>query len=163
MGSGKTYWADRLARALELPLIELDDQISRSEGMSIPEIFAARGEAYFRDLEHTWLLESLKLDSFVLSTGGGLPCYADHMERMNASGLTLWLDAPVEVLVSRLSRGRDRRPLLKDLDDAGLAAFVAEKLAARRRYYAQARLIVDPCSETVESLTDKIKSCKEPF
>lgn len=163
MGSGKTYWAHRLARTLGLPLIEMDEQIIRTEGMSIPEIFAAHGEAYFRELEHTSLLEALKQDSFILSTGGGLPCYGDHMTRMNQSGLTLWLNAPVDVLVSRLKRGRERRPLLKDLDDAGLEDFVVATLQARRPYYAEARLVVDPSAETVESLTDKIKSCKSPF
>lgn len=163
MGSGKTYWARRLARAMELPLIEMDEQIVRERGMTIPEIFQNYGEPYFRQLEHDFLMETLQKDAFVLSTGGGLPCQGDHMARMNESGLTVWLDAPHEVLLERLKRGRERRPLLKDLDDEALAAFIRERVRARSPYYAQARLTVDPSLETVESFTNKIKSCKNLF
>jgi len=163
MGSGKTFWARHLSRALDLPLIELDEEIVRQEEQSISEIFSSRGEAYFRELEHAKLVEAMQRDMFVLSTGGGLPCYFDHMDLMNRSGLTLWLNASVPAMVSRLKKGRERRPLIKDLDDEGLASFVAAKLEARRPFYEKAHLTVDPSVETVESFIVKIKSCKSPI
>lgn len=161
MGSGKSYWAHQLATALDVPLIEMDEEIARAEGKSIPEIFSLHGAAYFRELEHKKLQEVIGRDAFVLSTGGGVPCFFDHMEVMNREGLTVWLNTSMPVLVTRLKIQRERRPLIRNLNDEALQAFVLSELEARRSFYARARLIVDPDEETLETLLYKIQSCKD--
>lgn len=163
MGSGKSYWARHLSLALDLPLIELDERIARTEGMSIAEIFAARGEARFRELEHLRLQEALAEQAFVLSTGGGLPCFYGHMELMNREGLTLWLNSSVEAMAARLRRGKEKRPLLRSLREEELEDYIREKLRERRPFYGQARLILNPETETTESIIHKIEACKKPI
>lgn len=161
MGSGKSYWARHLAELLDLPLIEMDEEIERDTGKSIPEIFAQHGEEYFRDLEHELLLKMMMKDQYLVSCGGGLPCYHDNMDLMNRQGLTVWLNPPVAVMVERLKRKRLKRPLIKDLNDVQLSVYVEKKSEERRPFYEKAKLIVNPLSYTPESLSKKIKSCKE--
>lgn len=161
MGSGKSYWARHLAESLQLPLLDMDEEIEKETGLSIAEIFSQRGEIYFRSLEHEMLKEFIDDDEILLSCGGGLPCFNDNMALMNQSGLTIWLDPPVEVMVERLKRKKYKRPLLKDLNDEQLLEFVNIKLAERTAFYSQAKLIINPLDYSVESLTQKIISCKE--
>jgi shikimate kinase len=163
MGSGKTYWGRKLSRALKLPLFDLDEQIAAAEGMTIAEILTHKGEAYFRELEREALRAASAGKRFVVSCGGGAPCFFDNMEVMNESGLTIWLDAPVSVMVERLKRRRHERPLIRELDDTALTAYVKQKLEERRPFYSQARLALNPEHYDLSSLTEKIKSCKEPF
>lgn len=163
MGSGKTYWGRKLSRALELPLFDLDEQIAAAEGMTIAEIFNRKGESYFRELERDALRAARTEPRFVVSCGGGAPCFFDNMEVMNESGLTVWLDAPVPVMVERLKRRRHERPLIRELDDKALTAYVERKLEERRPFYSRAHLVLDPEHYDLSSLTEKIKSCKEPF
>lgn len=162
MGSGKSYWARHLAESLQLPLLDMDEKIEKRTGLSITDIFSQRGEMYFRNMEHEMLKELINKDEILLSCGGGLPCFNDNMTLMNQHGLTIWLDPPVEVMVDRLKRKKYKRPLLKDLSDGQLLEFVNEKLAERTAFYSQAKLIINPIDYSVESLTQKIMSCKEP-
>lgn len=163
MGSGKSYWARHLAENLQLPLIDIDEEIEKKAGVSIAEIFSQKGEMYFRNMEQEMLKELVQKDSLLLSCGGGLPCFNDNMALMNQHGLTIWLDPPVEVMAERLKRKKYKRPLLKDLSDGQLTEFVTNKLAERTVFYNQAKLIINPLDYTIESLSQKIISCKEPI
>lgn len=159
MGSGKSYWGRALAANLKIPLTDLDDEIERENGQTIADIFAAEGEAYFRELERNALVKLLKKDRYILSCGGGLPCFFDNMELMNRHGLTIWLDAPLEVMVERLKRNQAKRPLLRDMNEAQLALFVERKLEERRIFYEQAKWTIFTEDNTPESLAKKIESC----
>lgn len=162
MGSGKSYWARHLSESLELPLLDMDEEIEKKTGLNITEIFSQKGEMYFRTLEHELLKGFIQQDPLLLSCGGGLPCFNDNMSLMNEHGLTIWLDPPVEIMVERLKRKKYKRPLLKDLDDEQLTEYVTKKLSERTAFYSQAQLIINPLDYSVESLTQKILSCKEP-
>lgn len=163
MGSGKSYWARHLSESMHVPLLDMDDEIEKTSGLSITDIFSQKGERYFRNLEHAMLKELIRKDPLLLSCGGGLPCFNDNMPLMNRHGLTIWLAPPVEVMVERLKRKKYKRPLLKDLDDDQLAAFVTNKLRERSPFYNQAKLIINPVEYSIESLTNKILSCTEPI
>lgn len=163
MGSGKTYWGRKLSDALHLPLTDLDAKIVSEERMTIADIFARKGEVYFRKLERDKLREAAREELFVLSCGGGAPCFFDNMEVMNERGLTIWLDTPVPVIVERLKRWRQERPLVSELDDSALTGWVEQKLEERRPFYSQAGLILDPEDYDLASFIEKIRSCKNLF
>ena len=141
MGVGKSHWGTRLARALNYPFFDLDEEIVRAEnGRSIYELFEEKGEAYFRDRESETLHRFTALDqSFVMACGGGTPCYLNNMERMNAVGLTIWLQSVASELAPRLLSELDKRPLLKNLQADQLMDYIEQKQLERSVYYQQAK------------------------
>ncbi len=142
MGSGKTFIGRRLAQVLRVPFIDLDAYIEQRTGQRIAQLFVQIGEAGFRQIERDALQHLPKGDA-VVATGGGTPCFFDNMAQMNAQGLTIFLEVPVDVLVKRLLNERAHRPLLQQLpDEQALASFVAEKLTERGKWYARAQLQV---------------------
>lgn len=143
MASGKTTYGKELAREKGVPFWDLDDRVERREGCSISDIFEKKGEAYFRELEREVLHELCEeYDDFVLATGGGTPCFFDNMEYMNGAGHTLYLNVSLHVLLQRLKRQRDARPLLAALSDEDLEFFIREHLASRQSFYLQAKELI---------------------
>ncbi|WP_226170888.1 shikimate kinase [Hymenobacter lucidus] len=149
-GAGKTTLGRALAVAYGLPFRDLDEEIVRREGRNIADIFAAEGEAYFREREAAVLREVVReLPGVVLATGGGTPCFHQNLEVLLETGYTLYLEMPVSELVRRLERGAASRPLLAQAADPGvLEARLYETLAARQQFYSRAplRCIGTACS-----------------
>jgi len=144
MGSGKTHWAKQLADCLKLPLYDLDMEIINQERRTIPDIFSASGEEYFRVKEKE-ILEGLidKNGSMVLSCGGGTPCFLNNIELMKKYGTVVWLNTHVDVLLQRLMKEKIQRPLLKNVEDNDLKSYIIRKLNERRMYYQQADVTID--------------------
>lgn len=138
MGTGKSFWAKKMAKKNKSGAYDLDHLIESLEDRTISELFAEEGEAYFRQAEAKLLRWFGEKKSFVLATGGGTPCFNENMQWMNKHGITIWIDSPIEIMVERLIPEKDHRPLIKDLDDAQLASFLAGKLAERTPFYQQA-------------------------
>lgn len=157
MGSGKTHWARQLSQKLNIPFFDLDEQVVSQEGKPINEIFAEKGEEYFRLLEKDTLhIITESHESFVMATGGGTPCYFNNVEYMNQSGITVWINTPLETLYTRLLRQRSARPLLKDLGDDQLKGFIIKKFSDRKIYYEQADVVMDEEPVLLDSLIEKI-------
>ena len=111
MACGKTRRGKVIAEEQGVRFIDLDAYIVERENRSISEIFAAIGEAGFRRLETFYLKEVCELyQDFVLSTGGGTPCFNDNMAYMNAQGITLFLNTDTDTIVERLIRGKHTSP-----------------------------------------------------
>lgn len=144
MGSGKTHWGKQLAERLQLSFFDLDEVIVQAEQMNIPEIFAEKGEEYFRNREKE-MLEKLvdENPSMVVSCGGGTPCFFNNIEFMKKYGTVVWLNTAVNVLLQRLMKERNERPLLKDISDEDLRHYIMRKLNERRIYYEQADVVID--------------------
>ena len=144
MGSGKTYWGKRLATQLKLPFYDLDDAISAKENKTVAQIFAESGEETFRIKERE-TLESLidENTSMVLSCGGGTPCFFNNIEKMKKYGIVVWLNTHVEVLVDRLLKEKEKRPLIRKIADDDMRSYIVRKLNERRMYYEQADIVVD--------------------
>ena len=123
--------------------LDLDDQIEEFNGRSIPEIFREQGEGHFRLLEKEALHRMAEHPEAVISCGGGTPCFFDNIRWMNDHGITIYLNAPPEVLRQRLESQRQHRPLLNGLKDNELLEFIRNKLAERENYYRQANYIID--------------------
>lgn len=156
MGAGKSYWGRQLAERLQLPLYDLDEQIVEAEGRTVAEIFTEKGEVYFRERERDFLHRLAEKPAFLLSCGGGTPCYFDNMAFMNQTGLTVWLNSSVSVMVERLLRKKYKRPLIAGLSDEALTVYVTQKLAERRPFYEQAKLILNTDALTADHFVEKI-------
>lgn len=155
MGSGKTYWAEKLKKKLKIPAYDLDALIEMMEEKTIAELFEEDGEEYFRKAEAKMLRLFAEKKQFILSCGGGTACYNDNMKWMNKNGITVWLDEPAEVLTERLLKEKSHRPLIKNLDDSALKAFLTTKLQERKPFYNQAIYRLNEKNLT-ESAFDKI-------
>ena len=140
MACGKSRKGREMARDQNIHFIDLDEYIVSREKRTIPQIFASDGEERFRKLERRYLEEVCELyENFVMATGGGTPCFFDNMEYMNRQGKTIFLNTAKEVIVERLKRGRHRRPLVSELNDAEILSFVEEHLRQRMVYYKMAQ------------------------
>jgi len=143
MGCGKSTVGRMLAPALKWRFIDLDKYIEDKEGRTIPEIFAAEGESFFRQLENEALQDIVSMEDVVVATGGGAPCFLNNMQLMNESGLTVYLKVAPEELFLRLGPGKTERPLLAGKSDEELIAFIREKLGEREPWYLQAKETAD--------------------
>lgn len=144
MGSGKTYWGKQLASHLKIPFYDLDEVISKKEGKTIAEIFAQCGEEAFRVIEREFLETLIDENStMVLSCGGGTPCFFNNIEKMKKYGVVVWLNTHFLVILERLMKERETRPLLRNIADDDMKSYIIRKLNERRMYYEQADLILD--------------------
>lgn len=139
MGAGKTTVGRRLARQLRLPFVDADAEIVSAAGQSVQEIFDHHGECEFRRGERQVIARLLDGPVHVLATGGG--AFADARTRalMKERALTIWLKAPLDVLMRRVGKRGDR-PLLKEDDPR---AVMERLLEERARHYAEADLVVE--------------------
>lgn len=131
MGSGKSSIGRRLAAVLELPFHDADAEIEHAAGMTVEEIFREHGEPYFREGEERVIKRLLQSGQQVLATGGGAVISPKTRAEIARSGVSIWLKAPVELLLQRVSR-RDNRPLLKAPDPK---AVLTRLLEERRPFY----------------------------
>lgn len=141
MGSGKTQVGKILASLSNSPFIDLDNYIEQKFGKTIQKIFSENGELFFRKLEHeTWNKLMLSNEAFVLSTGGGAPCYANnHLFLQAPEVCSVYLKTSINELTSRLKNETEQRPLLKNLINEPLSEFIAKHLFERSYFYHQAK------------------------
>jgi shikimate kinase len=139
MGAGKTTVGRRLAQALHLPFVDADAEIVIAAGQSIPEIFAQHGECEFRRGERQVISRLLEGPAHVLATGGGAFIDPRTREIMKQRAVSVWLKAPLDILMKRVAK-RDDRPLLQEADPR---AVMERLLAEREPIYAEADVIVE--------------------
>lgn len=145
MGSGKTAVGTALADLLGVPFVDSDREIEAAAQLTIAEIFERYGEAFFRRKEAQVLGRLLEGPPRVLATGGGAFLRAENREAIAAAGaVSVWLDAPLEVLWRRV-RHKTTRPLLRTEDPRGT---LARLLAERAPVYALADVAVSAVPET---------------
>ncbi len=157
MACGKSTLVKYLAKNLEIEAIDLDDYIVEKERDSIKNIFKNKGEIYFRNQENVYLKELIfNNKSFVLSLGGGTPCYANNMALLDDLPNSFYLKANLKTLYERLRIQKEERPLISDLDDEKLHEFIAKHLFERSPFYdmAKHKIIID--NKTTEVIGTEI-------
>jgi shikimate kinase len=151
MGTGKSHWGKLWAVANKLTFVDLDVLIENEEHINIAEIFDTKGEDYFRKLEKEVLRKCGELKNTLIACGGGTPCFFDNMAWMNKQGITIWLDEPLAVIAARLAPEKAHRPLIANLSDSELIAFLENQRASRLPYYSAAQIHLQEDTITADS------------
>ena len=159
MGAGKSTVGRRLAKRLGLQFVDSDDAIEDAAGYSAAEIYERYGEADFRDGERRLVARLVDGNVRVIATGGG--AYVDPSTRklLNERAITVWLDAPVEILADRTGR-RDTRPLLRNRDRKSTLEQLSEQ---RGPAYAEAHIRVRSGDGAHKDVVDSIISALEDY
>lgn len=153
MGAGKTAVGTALARHLDVPFLDSDEEITRAARMSVAEIFARDGEPFFRARESEVLLRLLNGPPAVLSTGGGAYLAAQNRQAISAHGVAVWLKADLELLWQRV-RHKTTRPLLRTSDPKGT---LVRLLDERAPVYALADVVVEAGADlSVDQMAVKV-------
>lgn len=157
MGAGKSSVGKRLAARLNLPFRDADTEIEAAAGCTINEIFERYGEPAFRDGERRVIARLLSEPPQILATGGGAFIDPQTRDEIKKRAVSIWIKAPIDVLVERVSR-RDNRPLLKNGDPREI---IERLLAQRDPIYAEADLSIDsaagPHAQAVERIVEALK------
>lgn len=152
MGAGKSTIGKKMASMLELPFFDLDTEIENVSRMSVTELFASYGEPEFRDLERRVMQRLLEGGSMILATGGGAYMNEQTRENIASAGISVWLNAELDVLMERVLRRHDR-PLLKNDDPR---AVMHKLMTERYPVYATADLSIMSRDEKREVIAQEV-------
>ncbi|MFZ4400256.1 MAG: shikimate kinase [Bacteroidales bacterium] len=141
MSCGKSTIGKQLARRMNMESFDIDEAFESKYKMTINNFFELFGENKFRELEHGILMESLKQDNVIISTGGGTPCFYNNMQIINNNGISVYLKLHPKSIIDRLLNTKRQRPLLKNFTPEELSSFVYTQLSKRESYYSQSRFI----------------------
>lgn len=161
-GSGKTTLAKALGLRLNEPVWDTDDMIENNEGKNIPQLFAERGEFYFRMLEHQ-LIADWPHTQGIVATGGGLPCFENNISLLKNLGTTIYIEVDTETLMERLYLS-SHRPLVTQTSFHDTQLYVHHTLSQRSGYYEQAHITISGqknIQDTVEEIIKEINLYKK--
>ncbi len=155
MGAGKSTVGRRLARRLGLPFVDSDSEIEDAAGLTAGEVFQRFGESDFRDGERRVVARLANGPVRVIATGGG--AFVDPTTRalLNERCITVWLDAPTDLLAERTARRPETRPMLKDGDRT---ATLARLIDERRPAYAEAHIHIESRTGSHHGVVETIVS-----
>ena len=153
-GCGKSTVGRRASRMAKCRFVDTDREIEKLENAKVSQIFATKGEEYFRRLE-TSIIQNIAqtyvVEDVIVATGGGLPCFGDNIEQLNRTGFTVYMASSHERLFNMLRLCRGRRPLVAAMDDQQLKLYIKNTLAVREPFYGRSRMRLecDGCSDQV--------------
>ncbi len=149
MGAGKTTVARALARRLGWQMADIDEMIERRERQTVADVFARKGEAYFRAAERAVLMDQLATRHLIVATGGGTFVDPQNRAIINQDGASVWIDVPLDRLIARVPAD-GRRPLAADRVEF-------ERLyLLRRAAYEQAQMRLDASRAGVPALVEQL-------
>jgi len=160
MGVGKSSIGRRLASRLGIPFVDADSEIEKAADMSISDIFARNGEAYFRGGEARVIARLLDTGPQVLATGGGAFMNEGTRAAIKTKGVSIWLAAEFDVLMRRVAKRKDERPMLQTDDPA---ATLRQLLKVREAVYALADLTIQSREAPHEAIVSEIVTALAGF
>jgi len=152
MGVGKTTIGKRLAKKLNFAFIDIDKIIEKQEGESISSIFKNKGEDYFRKLERQQTLKELKKNKSVISLGGGAFLNSSVRQCSKKNSISFWLDVPIETLLKRLKKSKNRPMLGKEKTDGSIKKIYF----IRKKFYNKADYRIRCKTLTLKQVIEKI-------
>ncbi len=158
MGSGKSTTGAKLASLLNMEHVDLDWLFEETYKISIVDFFNKYDEKAFRLIEHQLVQKTASLDGYVISTGGGTPCFHGNMELINTFGLSVYLRMSPEALFVRLKNSKRPRPLTHLLSDDNLHQRIIDDMAHREKFYQMAAIVTNGENPDIEMLAGEIKS-----
>lgn len=160
MGCGKTTVARKFCRMFSMEMLEMDEELEKRAGMSIPDIFARHGEAYFRDMETLLIKELRERGNTVVSCGGGAPLCEENVEAMRQGGTVVLLTASPETIYERV-KDSSNRPVI---EGNKTPSYIAELMEQRRPVYeAAADLTIETDGKTVPEICRELAGCLGVF
>lgn len=158
MGCGKSFVGKHLATQLNMQFVDIDQVIENNEGESIAQVFAEKGESFFRNLEHHTLRQYVDMQNFCIAMGGGAPCFHHNMTLMNENGITIYLKTSPHLILERLQAvgELEKRPLLRGKTSDEILTFIQAKIQERSRFYEQAQIIIEQKNNNIEELLQQI-------
>lgn len=163
MCSGKSTLGQSLARACSLAFVDIDSLVEEMAAMTIPEIFATKGENGFRLIERQALERACGMSDTIVACGGGTPCADGAMELMNTHGTTIYLQSRIDRLAERMMEGKDKRPLLAAArDELDMARIASEMLRQRAHHYEKSALRFDSSRlETAQEIEESTSQLQQ--
>ena len=158
MASGKSVVAEKLSQLLGFRFVETDKWIEARCCKSIPEIFSDLAEAFFREKEKECLEFLIDHQDTVIATGGGLPCSNHAIELMIELGETVYLEAEVSTLITRLWNEQSGRPMIPNIETKeDLNEFISKHLSEREECYQKSKHFVCVDGKSVAEISKEIK------
>ncbi len=154
MGSGKTSVGKRLAKKLNLPFVDGDNEVEKASGLSLMDLFKCFGEAEFRAGEMRVMKRLLQGAPCVLASGGGSFVAEQTRALAKEHALTIWLKADLDVLYHRTA-GRRHRPFLIGSDDQ-LKNKLEKYINDEYPYYSEANIVVETKEEQVDVTVNRV-------
>tara|TARA_Y100000768_G_scaffold266231_1_gene203350 strand:- start:376 stop:906 length:531 start_codon:yes stop_codon:yes gene_type:complete len=161
MGVGKSYIGRKLSKEFMIDFFDLDSHIEFYEKKLISDIFFEKGEIYFRSIENKYLESILNKNiKYVISTGGGTPCYSNNMEliKKNKNLKSFYLKSSSNQLTNRLFSEKEKRPLISNINSKkDLNSFISKHLFERNVFYNKADYIIDTENKNTIEVISEIK------
>jgi shikimate kinase len=153
MGAGKTAIGKMLATSLNRIFIDIDENIEKQYRMKIYDIFEQYGESKFREIEHEEIKKIDIKSNYIIATGGGAFTFERNYNILNHVGLTVWLNVSQKIIVNRLKKSINNRPLLKNVE---IDKYVSNLMLKRNPLYSKAHLSVISKNESKIEMTNRI-------
>ncbi len=158
MASGKSGVGVSLSKLTGFMFIDLDKYIEDKEQKSIKKIFKIKGEEYFREVESKYLKELLESSkNFILSLGGGTPCFYDNIEIINKKSTSIYLKTLANTIFERLQSETAQRPLVATISIESLKNHISKHLLERNLYYERANFTISTDNKTIDEIANEIK------